>query len=113
MWNRDADWANSTVVPTFNTSVRNAAAQSGLSNIEILDLQSSLNGRRLCENTVGLLEAKGVASWTSAGAVDKTGWVNQLRNTRTVFGPYQLQESVHANYWGKRERKSGWKGNRV
>src|SRR3546814_10639193 len=43
MWNRDADWANSTVVPTFNTSVRNAATQSGLSNVKILDLQSSLH----------------------------------------------------------------------
>jgi hypothetical protein len=101
MWNRDADWANSTVVPTFNSSVRNAATQSGLGNIKILDLQSSLNGRRLCENTVGLLEEKGVASWTSAGAVDKTEWVNQLRTTSTVFGPYQIQESVHANHWGQ------------
>src|SRR3546814_13563991 len=105
MWNRDADWANSTVVPTFNTSVRNAATQSGLSNVKILDLQSSLNGRRLCENTVGLLEEKGVASWTSAGAVDKTEWVNQLRTTSTVFGPYQIQESVHANR--SEERRAG------
>src|SRR3546814_13063893 len=83
----DLDWANSTVVPTFSTSVRNAATRSGLSNVKILDLQSSLNGRRLCENTVGLLEEKGVASWTSAGAVDKTEWVKQLRTTSTVFGP--------------------------
>lgn len=101
MWNKDADWANSTVVPTFNASVRNAAAQTGLTNIRILDFQTSLNGRRLCESTVGLLEEKGVASWTTAGAVDKTEWVNQLRTTSTIFGPYQIQESVHANYWGQ------------
>lgn len=101
MWNKDADWANNTVVPTFNNSVRNAVTQTGLSNIRVLDLQSSLNGRRLCENTVGLLEEKGVANWTVAGAVDKTEWVNQLRTTSTVFGPYQIQESVHANYWGQ------------
>jgi hypothetical protein len=101
MWNRDADYANNTIVPAFNNSVRNAVAQTGLSNIKILDLQQSLNGRRLCENTVGLLEEKGVASWTSAGAVDKTEWVNQLRTTSTIFGPYQVQESVHANYWGQ------------
>jgi hypothetical protein len=106
MWNRDADWANSTVVPTFNNSVRNAVAQAGLSNTKILDLTSSLNGRRLCENTVGLLEEKGVASWTSAGAVDKTEWVNQLRTTSTIFGPYQIQESVHANHWGQMAMRS-------
>jgi hypothetical protein len=101
MWNRDADYANNTIVPAFNSSVRNAATQTGLSNIKVLDLQSSLNGRRLCENTVGLLEEKGVPSWTSAGAVDKTEWVNQLRVASTVIGPYQVQESVHANYWGQ------------
>ena len=101
MWNRDADYANNTIVPAFNSSVRNAATQTGLSNIKVLDLQSSLNGRRLCENTVGLLEEKGVPSWTSAGAVDKTEWVNQLRVASTIIGPYQVQESVHANYWGQ------------
>jgi hypothetical protein len=106
MWNRDADWANNTVVPTFNNSVKNAVTQSGLTNIKVLDLQSSLNGRRLCENTVGLLEEKGVGSWTSAGAVDKTEWVNQLRTSSTVFGPYQIQESVHANHWGQLAMRS-------
>ncbi len=101
MWNKDADWANNTVVPTFNNSIRNAITQSGLTNTKILDFQTALNGRRLCENTVGLLEEKGLASWTSVGAVDKTEWVNQLRTTSTLFGPYQVQESVHANYWGQ------------
>jgi hypothetical protein len=106
MWNKDADWANNTVVPTFNNSVRNAAAQTGLGNIKILDLTSSLNGRRLCENTVGLLEEAGVPSWTSSKAVDKTEWVNQLRTTSTISGPYQIQESVHANYWGQLAMRS-------
>ncbi len=101
MWNRDADWANNTVVPTFNNSVRNAVAQSGLTNTRILDLQSSLNGRRLCENTVGLLEEMGVANWTSPGAVDRTEWVNQLRTSSTVGSAYQIQESVHADHWGQ------------
>lgn len=101
MWNRDADWANNTVVPTFNNSVRNAVAQAGLTNTRILDLTNSLTGRRLCENTVGLLEERGISSWTSAGAVDQTEWVNQLRTTSTIGGPYQIQESVHANHWGQ------------
>ena len=82
-------------------TTRNAAATSGLPNVTVLDLQTALNGRRLCENTVGLLEEKGVAAWTSAGAVDKTEWVAQIRTTSTIFGPYQLQESSHASYWGQ------------
>jgi hypothetical protein len=106
MWNRDADYANNTIVPAFNNSVKNAVAQSGITNIKVLDLQSALVGRRLCENTVGLLEEKGVSSWTAAGAVDKTEWVNQLRTSSTIFGPYQIQESVHANYWGQLAMRS-------
>ena len=106
MWNRDADWANNTVVPVFNNSVRNAVTRTGLTNTRILDLASSLNGRRLCENTVGLLEEVGIASWTNKKAVDKTEWVNQLRTTSTVGGPYQIQESVHANYWGQMAMRS-------
>ena len=105
-WNADADWANNTVVPTFNNSVRNAVTQTGLTNIKVLDLTSSLNGRRLCENTVGLLEEVGVASWTSNKAVDKTEWVNQPRTSSTIGGPYQIQESVHANYWGQLAMRS-------
>jgi GDSL-like Lipase/Acylhydrolase family len=101
IWNRDADWANDTVVNALNTTVRNAAAATGLPNIAVLDMQRALNGRRLCENTVGLLEEQGVASWTSAGAVDRTEWVEQIRTASTIFGPYQLQEDAHASYWGQ------------
>jgi hypothetical protein len=101
VWNRDADWGNDTVVATLNSTMRNAAATSGLSNVKVLDLQTALNGRRLCENTVGLLEEQGIASWTSPSAVDKTEWVEQIRTTSTIFGPYQLQEDGHADYWGQ------------
>jgi hypothetical protein len=100
-WNNDANWANATALPTINNAVKNAATQTGLTNIKILELQSAFNGRRLCENTVGLLEEKGLSSWTQAGAVDKTEWVNQIRTVSTVFGPYQVQESLHPNYWGQ------------
>ena len=64
-------------------------------------MQNALVGRRLCENTVGLLEEKGVASWRSPGAVDKSEWVEQIRTATTLFGPYQLQEDGHADYWGQ------------
>ena len=100
-WNRDADWANDTVVNAMNNTMKNAVTQSGISNITVLDLQDALVGRRLCENTVGLLEEKDVASWTSPGAVDRTEWVAQIRTTSTIGGPYQLQEDGHASYWGQ------------
>ncbi|HYU86203.1 MAG TPA: hypothetical protein VEK80_15490 [Kribbellaceae bacterium] len=101
VWNKDADWANDTVVPTINSSVKNAASAAGLSNVKILDMQTFMNGHRLCENTVGLLEEKGLTSWTQAGAADKTEWFEQIRTSSTVGGPYQLQEDAHANYWGQ------------
>jgi hypothetical protein len=100
-WNNDANWANATALPTINNAVKNAATATGLTNIKILELQSAFNGRRLCESTVGLLEEKGLTSWTQAGAVDNTEWINQIRTVSTVFGPYQVQESLHPNYWGQ------------
>jgi hypothetical protein len=101
LWNRDADWANDTAVVAMNNSVKNGLTQSGLTNGKVLDISQLLVGRRLCENTVGLLEEKGVASWTSPGAVDKTEWVSQIRTTSTISGPYQLQEDLHPSYWGQ------------
>jgi hypothetical protein len=100
-WNNDANWANNSALPTINNAVKNAAAQTALGNVRILELQSAFNGHRLCENTVGLLEEKGLTSWTQAGAVDKSEWINQIRTVSTVFGPYQVQESLHPNYWGQ------------
>jgi hypothetical protein len=99
-WNRDADWANTTALATINRAVANAVAQAG-GNAVLLDVAAALNGRRLCENTVGLLEEKGLASWQSTGAVDRTEWVSQIRTLSTVSGPYQVQESLHPSYWGE------------
>ena len=101
VWNRDADWAHDVVVKAMNDTTKNAVAQAGLSNVVVLDLQNALDGRRLCEKGVGLLEEKGIASWRSAGAVDTTEWVSQIRTATTIFGPYQLQEGSHASYWGQ------------
>jgi hypothetical protein len=101
VWNKDADWANATVVNTFNSTIRNAVTQTGLTNVKVLDMQNALAGRRLCENTVGLLEEKGVANWRSAGAVDKSEWVEQIRTLTTLLPPYQMQEDGHADYWGQ------------
>jgi hypothetical protein len=100
-WNADADWANNTALPTINNAVKNAASQTGLTNVKILELQTAFNGRRLCENTVGLLEEKGLSSWQSAGAVDKSEWVDQIRTVSTANSDYYIQESLHPNYWGQ------------
>ena len=107
-WNADADWANDYALATINNTVRAAATQSGLSNLKILDLASAFNGRRLCENGVGLYEEKGLASWTSAGAVDQTEWVNQIRTVSTCCSnsPYYIQESLHPNYWAQLATRS-------
>lgn len=106
VWNADANWANNTALATFNSSVRNAVTAAGLSNTKILDAQNALRGHRLCENTVGLLEEKGLTSWTQATASDKSEWVQQIRTTSTLFGPYQLQEDFHANYWGQKAMRN-------
>jgi hypothetical protein len=103
-WNADANWANDTVVSTLNSTVRNGMNQAiaaGMSNIKLFDAQNALVGHRLCENTDGLLEEQGLASWRSAGAADRTEWVSQIRTTTTLFGPYQLQEDAHPSYWGQ------------
>jgi hypothetical protein len=99
-YNRDADWANDVVVPVLNNTLRNAVAKSGLTNATIVDVQSALAGRRLCENTVGLVGASpGPLTWTAAGAVDRSEWVAQIRTGDD--GPYKQQESLHASYWGQ------------
>ena len=64
-------------------------------------MTNALVGRRLCENTVGLLEERGIASWTSPGAVDQTEWVSQIRTVTAIFPPYQIQEDGHPSYWGQ------------
>jgi hypothetical protein len=100
-WNADADWANSTLLPTVNNAVKAAAVQAGLSNVRVMELEGAFNGRRLCENTVGLLEEKGLASWTDPGAVDETEWIQQIRILTTLGTPYFTQESLHPDYWAQ------------
>lgn len=98
-WNKDADWANDTALVKINGAVKAAAAATG---VPVLDLSAALNGRRLCETGVNLMENSGKANWTVAGASDVTEWVAQIRTISTVFGPYFVQESIHPNYWGQK-----------
>jgi hypothetical protein len=97
-WNKDANWANDTVVATLNSTTTNAISGMGA---QVLNMRNALVGHRLCENTVGLLEERGIATWQSSGAADQTEWVSQIRTVSTITGPYQLQEDAHPSYWGQ------------
>jgi hypothetical protein len=100
-WNADANYANEKMLPTIDGAVFGAAAAAGLTNVRTMELGSAFNGRRLCEKGVGLLEEVGLTSWKQAGAVDKTEWINEVRTASTIFGPYEIQEDIHPNYWGQ------------
>jgi hypothetical protein len=102
IWNRDADWANATALPTINGALLGAASDVGLPNVRTLDMTHAFDGKRLCETGVGLYEEVGLPSWQSPGAVDRTEWVNQIRTVTTIGGsPYSVQESLHPSYWGQ------------
>jgi hypothetical protein len=101
LWNKDANYANSTMLPTIDNTVFGAAEASGLSNIKTMQLSGAFNGHRLCEKGVGLLEEEGLSSWKAAEAVNKTEWINQIRTITAIFPPYEIQEDLHPNYWAQ------------
>jgi len=100
-WNTDANYANSTMLPTIDSTVLGAAAATGLANVRTMELISAFNGHRLCEKGVGLLEEEGLSSWTNPGAVDRSEWINQVRTVTAIFPPYEIQEDLHPNYWAQ------------
>jgi hypothetical protein len=100
-WNKDANYANATMLPTIDGAVLGAASAAGLTNVKTMELGSAFNARRLCDKGVGLLEEEGLANWKSSGAVDKSEWFNQIRTLEAIFGPYELQEDIHPNYWAQ------------
>jgi hypothetical protein len=97
-WNADADYANSTLLPTIDNSVMDAAAQTGLSNVKTMELRSAFNGRRLCENTVNRVDSSGYSKWNAAGALDHIEWFQGIRTVTTVGSDYYVQESLHPDY---------------
>jgi hypothetical protein len=100
-WNKDANYANATMLPDIDNAVLGAASAAGLSNVKTMELSSAFNARRLCDKGVGLLEEEGLANWKASGAVDKSEWFNQIRTLETIFGPYELQEDIHPDYWAQ------------
>lgn len=102
-WNNDANWANGTALVKINGAVVNAAnAANTAGNVKIMRLDGAFNGRRLCENTVNLMENTGLGNWTHPNAANSTEWIAQIRTLSTVFGPYYVQESLHPNWWGEK-----------
>ncbi|MGO9319277.1 MAG: hypothetical protein ACLQBY_00480 [Solirubrobacteraceae bacterium] len=100
-WNKDANYANSTMLPTIDNTVLGAAEASGLSNVKTMQLSPAFNGHRLCEKGVGLLEEEGLSSWKAAEAVNKSEWINQIRTITALLPPYEIQEDLHPNYWAQ------------
>jgi hypothetical protein len=100
-WNKDANYANATMLPTIDSTVLGAASGVGLSNVKTMELSSAFNSHRLCDKGVGLLEEEGLENWKAAEAVNKSEWFNQIRTLETIFGPYELQEDIHPNYWAQ------------
>ena len=78
-----------------------AASASALPNVVTMELSGAFNGHRLCEKGVGLLEEEGLSSWTSAEAVNKSEWINQIRTVSAILPPYEIQEDLHPNYWAQ------------
>jgi hypothetical protein len=100
-WNNDLNYANATELPTINGAVTAAAAQSGLPNVKILNVSTLFTGHRLCETGVHKLQETALSSWRSAGAVDQSEWVENIRTVTAILGPYYIQESLHPDYWGQ------------
>jgi hypothetical protein len=100
-WNKDANYANATMLPTIDSTVLGAATATGLSNVKTMELASAFNSHRLCDKGVGLLEEEGLSNWKAAEAVNKSEWFNQVRTVTALFPPYELQEDIHPNYWAQ------------
>ena len=101
VWNRDANWANDTVVPPSTTRVRNGAAQSGLSNVACSTCRTRSTGGG-CARTASACSRRSALAWLDRARRSRPdGWVSQIRTATTIIGPYQLQRAAHASYWGR------------
>ena len=100
-WNNDANWANGTALPTINNAVKNAATQTGLANVKVLDIAAAFNGHRLCENTVNRLQDTAYTYWSDSGAVNALEWFQGIRTATAAGTDYQIQESLHPDYWAQ------------
>lgn len=101
---RDADavWLNTVFLSAVNKAVLDAVAKfkasDPVSKIKVVRLDHLLEGRRLCEKGMNVIEHSGVKKWNSPNASDKLEWINQVR-TLSVLGDYELLEDGHPNFF--------------
>ena len=100
-WNADANWAVNTALPTINNAVKNAASGTGLANVKVLDIAAAFNGHRLCESTVNRLQDTSYTYWSDSGAVNALEWFQGIRTATAAGTDYQVQESLHPDYWAQ------------
>lgn len=100
-WDVDANWSLNEAMRVVNTTSFEAALASGLENLVLVDVSGLTSDRLLCQDGVELLPDGVVSDWQFPGAVDVSEWINQVRTASTITGPYQLQESLHPNYWAQ------------
>jgi hypothetical protein len=104
----DATALNEHLLPAINDTVLMAAGafrdDASHPRIRLLDVSGALNGHRLCENGVTVVEdmdgGLGTAKGTEPSSADKVEWVTQAR-VDDINLPYTLAEGGHANYWGQ------------
>lgn len=99
----DATWATRTLLATINTAVTRAVVESGVVDVAEVDMGAAFAGHRLCEIRVAQLSETALRSWRSRRTVDRLEWVNMLY---AKPGPWQLQESLHPDFWGMLAERS-------
>jgi hypothetical protein len=103
LWGADLTAGNELLAKINNIEFE-AAYATGLTNLNTLEVYPAFKGRRLCEKGVSQLPDGSLLSWKELGAVNETEWVNMIRTPSIaplVSLPYELQEDLHANYWGQ------------
>lgn len=98
-FSRDATAAQTLLLGNIRSSINQAVRDADLSNTARLRLKPLYFGHRLCERGANQIQETTLSSWQDQGAVDQLEWVNMLYADKPP--PWQLQESIHPNYWGQ------------
>ena len=109
-WNKDADWANDTALPTINGAVvRRGRRLRSDQHPDPRPVRGLQRPPAVREHRRALRGDAASRTGRSPGAVDQTEWINQIRTVSTCCGsssPYYIQESLHPNYWAQLATRS-------
>ncbi len=107
----DADilWADDTVLPTINSTAKEAAAaaKDRFPDLRLvqMDTTNAFKGHELCHKNVYRVDSsnredrRGVETWRDVDAADKSEWMKEIDISR--IGDVTLEESFHPNFWGQ------------